>query len=180
MNFPLKGHYLRWYLRKKAYTKLLKSCNHFIIVYMPSEFSEQGHEGGESAEPESKESGEKASPSPSEAGESESGGDNETPSQPEEEPTAPLPPSTSTTTPKPTTTTPASPPPPPPSPKVIGQAPTGDGGGAVGADKCAGQPGQWSEWRNNGVCSADCGACGMIQRTRECLSYKNGEGCPCM
>nr|CAD2131429.1 unnamed protein product [Meloidogyne enterolobii] len=45
---------------------------------------------------------------------------------------------------------------------------------------CSSDPGQWSEWKETGLCTAECGACGLIQRTRECLSYKDGKGCPCL
>ncbi|CAD5206929.1 unnamed protein product [Bursaphelenchus okinawaensis] len=39
--------------------------------------------------------------------------------------------------------------------------------------------GEWSDWSNMGKCSEECGSCGVIQRFRTCLSYKNGTGCPC-
>ncbi|KAI6178222.1 hypothetical protein M3Y98_00477500 [Aphelenchoides besseyi] len=39
--------------------------------------------------------------------------------------------------------------------------------------------GRWSEWKVVTPCSAECGACGLIKRERECLSFKNGKGCPC-
>ncbi|CAD6198829.1 unnamed protein product [Caenorhabditis auriculariae] len=37
--------------------------------------------------------------------------------------------------------------------------------------------GIWSEWRSSGSCSATCGSCGTVSRTRTCLSDPNG--CPC-
>uniref|UniRef100_A0A914QU74 Uncharacterized protein n=1 Tax=Panagrolaimus davidi TaxID=227884 RepID=A0A914QU74_9BILA len=46
----------------------------------------------------------------------------------------------------------------------------------------ADQPnGTWSQWIIDKACSADCGSCGRLTRTRQCLSFntKNGSGCPC-
>jgi hypothetical protein len=45
---------------------------------------------------------------------------------------------------------------------------------------CENNPGMWSDWRPTGVCSAECGACGQIQKIRDCLSFQGGKGCPCM
>lgn len=39
--------------------------------------------------------------------------------------------------------------------------------------------GKWSSWKEKIPCSEECGACGRLQRERECLSFKNGKGCPC-
>ena len=47
----------------------------------------------------------------------------------------------------------------------------------VSPEKCT--DGRWSEWKEKFPCSADCGSCGRSQRERECLSFKNGKGCPC-
>ncbi|CAD5210286.1 unnamed protein product [Bursaphelenchus xylophilus] len=51
--------------------------------------------------------------------------------------------------------------------------------GSVTNDPICNGEGEWSEWGDMGKCSEECGACGVVQRFRKCLSFKNGTGCPC-
>uniref|UniRef100_A0AC34G758 Uncharacterized protein n=1 Tax=Panagrolaimus sp. ES5 TaxID=591445 RepID=A0AC34G758_9BILA len=41
--------------------------------------------------------------------------------------------------------------------------------------------GTWSSWTISEACTAECGSCGRLTRTRKCLSFngKTGSGCPC-
>ncbi|KAI6182709.1 hypothetical protein M3Y97_00409900 [Aphelenchoides bicaudatus] len=81
-----------------------------------------------------------------------------------------------------------------PQPKASGEE-SGDNGSASGSGSGkttdgdpSGNPsgsstkctdGRWSEWKIKFPCSSECGACGRVQKERECLSFKNGKGCPC-